>query len=94
VLGLIACTLPLVNMTRDKKQENNNWVAQSILSITACSMALGFQILYTYYKVTVEDWGALMDTMYAVAYASAALVIVTIVLNIVTIMVYRKKTVN
>ncbi|MGG3806254.1 hypothetical protein [Metabacillus fastidiosus] len=92
VLGLIAWILPIVNLTREKKQENKNWVVLSIISISACSISLCFQIFYTYYKVTVEDWGALMDTMYAVALVSAILLIVTIILNAITLNIYRDKT--
>jgi cytochrome c oxidase subunit 4 len=44
------------------------------------------------FLITVEDWGALMDTMYAVAFASAALLIVTIILNTITLNVYRGRT--
>ncbi|WP_100407578.1 hypothetical protein [Bacillus solitudinis] len=33
VLGLIAWILPIVNLTRDKKQENKNWFALSIISM-------------------------------------------------------------
>ncbi|WP_335871815.1 hypothetical protein [Bacillus sp. 2205SS5-2] len=90
VLGLIAWILPIVNLTRDTKPENKNWVVLSIISISACSTSLCFQILYTYHKVTVEDWAALMDTMYAVAFASAILLIVTIVLNAITMIVFRQ----
>ncbi|WP_100407624.1 hypothetical protein [Bacillus solitudinis] len=94
VLGLMAWILPIVNLTRDNKQENENWIALSIISISACSISLCFQIFYTYHKVTVEDWGALMDTMYAVAFASAILLIVTIILNAITLNVYRHRTAN
>ncbi len=90
VLGLIAWILPLVNLTRDKKLKNN-WVVLSIISIGACSTSLFFQILYTYHKVTVEDWAALLDTMFAVAFASAALLVVTILLNMITLFVYRNR---
>ncbi|WP_046176339.1 hypothetical protein [Domibacillus indicus] len=92
LLGLIAWILPLVNLTRNKKQENNNWVVLSVISISACCISLCFQIFYTYHKVTAEDWIALMDTMYAVAFTSAILLIVTIILNIITMSVYRYKT--
>jgi len=92
LLGLIAWILPMINLTTEKKQENKNWLVLSIISISACSTSLCFQIFYTYHKVTVEDWGALEDTMYAVAYASAVLLIVTIILNLITLNVYWRKT--
>ncbi len=92
VLGLIAWIIPVINLTRDKKQVNQNWVILSIISISACAISLCFQIIYTYHKVTVEDWGALMDTMYAVAFVSVVLLVVTIILNTITLNVYCGKT--
>ena len=91
VLGLIAWIIPIVNLMRDKQQKNQNWVALSVISISACSISLCFQIFYAYHKVTVEDWSALMDTMYAVVFASAILVIITIILNAITLNVYRDR---
>ncbi len=92
VLGLIAWILPIVNLTRDKKYENKNWVALSIISIAACAISLCFQIFYTYHKVKVEDWSALMDTIDAVASVSALLLIVTLILNAITLIVYRGRS--
>jgi uncharacterized membrane protein len=91
VLGLIAWILPIVNLTRGKKQENKSWVALSIMSLSACGISLCLQIFYTYHKVIVEDWGALLDTMYAVVFVSLVLLIVTIVLNAITLNVYRNR---
>ncbi|MEO4054832.1 hypothetical protein [Solibacillus sp. CAU 1738] len=92
VLGLIAWILPVVNLMRYETHNNKNWITLSVMSISVCSLSLCFQILYIYHKVTVEDWSGLMDTMYAVAFASAALLIVTIVLNAITLIVYRDRT--
>lgn len=92
VLGLIAWIIPIVNLMRDKKQENKNWIALSLMSISACSISLFFQIYYIYHKVTIEDWGALADTIYAVALTSAILLIVTIILNTITLNIYRHRT--
>ncbi|WP_416728803.1 hypothetical protein [Fictibacillus sp. JL2B1089] len=89
VLGLIAWILPVVNLLRKNR---NSWMTLSMISICACAISLCFQIFYTYYKVTIEDWSALMDTMYTTAFASAALLLVTITLNVMTLVVYRGKT--
>ncbi|MGG4491192.1 hypothetical protein [Metabacillus idriensis] len=94
LFGLMAWILPIVNLTRHKKRENENWATLSTISISACSISLCFQIFYTYHKVTVEDWGALLDTMYATVFVSAALLIVTIILNVFTLIVYRGKAAN
>lgn len=91
VLGLIAWILPIVNLTRYDKHGNRNWIVLSIISISACAIALYFQIIYSNHLVKVEDWSALMDTSAAVESVSAVLLIVTILLNSFTMLVHRAK---
>ncbi|WP_028391177.1 hypothetical protein [Bacillus cihuensis] len=92
ILGLIAWILPVVNLMRYKKHVHWNWVVPSIISIGACAISLCFQILYNYHLVKIEDWSALMDTTGAVAFVAAVLLIVTIILNAITLIVYRDRT--
>ena len=47
-----------------------------------------FEIFSIQYRVKVEDWSALMDTMSAVAFVSAVLLIVTIILNVIALNKY------
>ncbi|WP_068676735.1 hypothetical protein [Oceanobacillus sp. Castelsardo] len=94
VFGLIAWILPIMNLIRDKKQGNNNWVVLSIISISACSISLYFQILNSYHRVRIEDWSALMDIMGARVFVTAILLIITIILNVITLLVYRNRTVK
>ena len=94
VLGLIAWILPVVNLMRYKKRGHNNWFVLSIISISACAISLCFQIFYNYHLVKIEDWSALMDTMGAVAIAAAVLIIFTIILNVITLMVYCNRSVK
>ena len=89
ILGLMAWTLPVVNLMRYKKHNNKNWFALSFLSFSACAISICFQIFYIDHLVKIEDWSALMDTSSAVAYVVAVLLIVTILLNAITLMVYR-----
>ncbi|QST01009.1 hypothetical protein IMZ31_05410 [Pontibacillus sp. ALD_SL1] len=89
-LGLLAWSLPMISLMRDHSKATNNWMTLSLISLSACGISLVCQILHTYYKVTVGDWAALMDTMYAVAIVSSILLIVTILLNAITLNVYRK----
>lgn len=89
VLGLIAWTLPVVNLFRSKKHDHKNWGMFSIMSISACAISLCFQIFYNYHLVMIEDWGALMDTMGGVVFAATVLLIVTIILNVINLNVYR-----
>lgn len=91
VLGLIAWILPIVNLTSYDKHNNRNWIVLSIMSISACAIALCFQIIYNNHLVKIEDWSALMDTSGALASVSAVLLIVTILLNSFTMLVHRAK---
>lgn len=92
VLGLNAWILPAVNLLRCGKHEHRNWTTLSTMSISACAISLCFQIFQINYLVKVEDWSALMDTMNAVAFVSATLLIVTIILNVITLVVYRDRS--
>ncbi len=92
LLGLIAWILPVVNLMRYKKHDHKNWVVLSIMSISACAISLCFQIFYNNHLVKIEDWSALMDTTDAVVFVSSVLLIVTILLNGITLFVYRDRT--
>lgn len=92
VLGLIAWLLPVVNLVGYIIGKQRNWAILSILSISACAISLCFQIFYNNHLVKIEDWSALMDTTGAVAILSAVLLVVTVILNAITLVVYRDKT--
>lgn len=92
VLGLIAWILPVVNFGRYEKP--NYWITRSIISLSACAISLSFQIFYSHHLVKIEDWPALMDTMGAVAFVSAVLLVVTIMLNVITLIIYHDRAVN
>lgn len=78
VFGLAAWTLPITgSFMKDGKRS-----AYAISSLVACTIALCMQMVYSYHLVKIEDWSALMDTSGAVVFASAALVAVTILLNV------------
>ena len=91
VLGLIAWILPVVNLMLYKKHDHRNWGALAIMSISACAISLYFQIVYGNYLVKIEDWSALMDTRGAVVFVGAVLLIVTFLLNAITLIVYRDR---
>lgn len=92
VLGLIAWILPVVNLMQRKKHDNRNWVVLSTISLSACAISLLFQILYTNHLVNIWDTTALMDTNNAVVFAASVLLVVTIILNAITLLVYRGRT--
>ena len=89
VLGLVAWILPVVNLVSYDKANHRNWVVFSVVSISACAISLCMQIFYQNYLVRIEDWSALMDTSNAVALVSAILLVVTIVLNAITLVIYQ-----
>ncbi|WP_312097209.1 hypothetical protein [Niallia sp.] len=90
VLGLIAWILPAANLMRNKRENQGNWLIIGLVSMSACTIALLFQIFYNYHLVSIEDWSALMDTTGGVVVAATVLILVTIVLNAVNLIVYRK----
>jgi cytochrome c oxidase subunit 4 len=92
VLGLIAWILPVVNLMRYKKNEHKNWVVFSIISISSCAISLCLQIFYNYHLVKTEDWTALMDITDAVVFAATFLLIITIILNTITLIIYSERT--
>jgi hypothetical protein len=85
VLGLIAWVLPVVNLVQRNKAEHRNRVVFSVASVSACAISLCMQIFYTDHLVKIEDWSALMDTSHAAALVATLLLIVTILLNVITL---------
>ncbi|WP_188456028.1 hypothetical protein [Virgibacillus oceani] len=92
VLGLIAWILPVVALMRYKEHGHRNWISSTIISISACAISLCFQIFYNSHLVKVRDWSALMDTMGAVAFFAGVLLIGTILLNALTLIIYRDRS--
>ena len=91
VLGLFAWIIPIVNLVRYGKHNHRNWITLSITSMSACAISLWFQIFSINHRVKVADWSALMDTMSAVAFVSVVLLIVTIILNAITLIKYQSR---
>lgn len=87
VIGLLAWTLPILNLVNHHKR----WVIVSLASMSACIVSICFQLLYNDYLVRIEDWSALMDTSQSVILLSFILATGTIFLNGITVFVYRKK---
>ncbi|WP_349672569.1 hypothetical protein [Lacrimispora sp.] len=85
ILGLIAWALPVINLVQYKKAGNRKWVIFSLTSVSVCGLSLYMQILYTDYLVKINDWSALMDTSSGVVSITGLLLIVTIILNLVTL---------
>ena len=90
VLGLVAWIIPIINLVMGKKEMNKKWIALTIISFSACTIAICLQIFYDLYLVNIEDWSALSE-MHGVAVTSTVLVIVTILLNALTLFLYRDR---
>lgn len=94
VLGVIAFVLPVINLIRYNTSNNQYWFVFTLMSIISCMLSLFMQIFYINHLINIKDWTAIMDTINVVAFASAMLLVATIVLNGVTLFAYignRKK---
>lgn len=91
VLGLIAWILPLVNLIQYKSKKNKNWVILSMISMSACAISLCFQIFYNNHLINISDWTALMDTTGSLVFIASVLLVVTIILNAITLFIYRDR---
>lgn len=87
-LGLIALVLSVMNISKYKANYNKNWAIYSIFSISACAIAIGFQVIYSNYIVQIGDWSALMDTSGTSTLLSIILLISTLILNGISLGMY------
>ncbi|MFA9458447.1 hypothetical protein ACERJO_17010 [Halalkalibacter sp. AB-rgal2] len=94
VLGLIAWILPIVTFIRMNNLDDHSVLTLIVTSISACAISLCFQIFSINHLVTIEDWSALMDIMDTLAFVVAVLLIVTIILNVINLLIYRHRLVN
>ena len=95
IFGLAAWFIPALTIVQLKKAMTKFSITKLLLSIAACSIALWFQIFYINHLVTLQDWTALMDTISTVTQISAILVIVTIALNVISVILLSKhKVIN
>lgn len=91
ILGLIAWILPSINIGRYKRNYNKNWAIYSITSISACATAVSFQLIYSNHIVRIKDWSALMDTIGTSTFLSLTLLIITLILNVISLGMYHTK---
>lgn len=89
VFGLIAWYLAGRNISRrHNNNNNNNWAINSVASMSACTMAIFFQLSYSNLLVQTEDFISLMDTSGTSFLLSLILLISTLILNIIAIYIY------
>ena len=92
LFGLIAWILPVINLMQHDKADPRNLVIFSLASVSACAISLCMQIFSTNYLVTREDWSALMDISPPLVLVASILLVVTLILNAITLVVYFWKT--
>jgi len=87
-LGLVAWILPIISLMKYRTKTQNSWSMRSVLSLSTCAIAIYFQVIYNHYLVKIEDWSALIDTAGAVNFVAGVLLVVTILLNGATLVMY------
>ncbi|MCL2642361.1 MAG: hypothetical protein FWD52_02435 [Candidatus Bathyarchaeota archaeon] len=92
LLGLVAWLLPIISLAVENKAKNKNWTIFSIASVSACAIAVCMQLYFSAYLVTVKRWASLEDFTPNAANLSLVLIVVTIALNAITLVVYRKSS--
>jgi hypothetical protein len=76
-----------------RTKDTLNFFGFFIQSYLMC-LLLCFQIFYTNQLVEIEDWSAFMDTTGTMAFEVAVLLIVTLILNAITLIVNRIRIVK
>lgn len=90
LFGFTAWIIPVINLTKSNKGENKNWFILSLASVSSCAVSLCLVIFYIKHLVNISDWSALTDTVLAFSFISTVLLVVTILLNAVTVFVYLR----
>ena len=63
----------------------------TLVSFSLCAISLVFQLFEINRRVLLSDYAAIEDTIRAVLIASAALVIITVILNLIAIVKAKRK---
>lgn len=89
VLGILAWVIPARIIFGGRR--TNNVAKSIILSFSACAVSLSWQILEIHHRVTINDFGAIEDTIGGIASAAILLVSGTVALNLLAVRVTNKK---
>lgn len=84
LFGLIAWILPVINLMRSDKSNLKKMMLFSLLSLISCLISLYMQILAKHYLLVIEDWAALLDTMYIFEIISGIVLVVSVTLNLLS----------
>ncbi|MFS0752121.1 hypothetical protein [Oceanobacillus sp. 1P07AA] len=89
LLGIIALILPVINLLSTHKHKLKKNILM-LVSLSACSIAICFQLFYQNHLVRIQDWSALMDVSGSTVLISAILVGLTVTLNVSSIFGVRE----
>ncbi|WP_419893647.1 hypothetical protein [Oceanobacillus kimchii] len=89
ILGIIALILPVINLLSTHKHKLKKIILM-LVSLSACSIAICFQLFYQHHLVKIQDWSALMDVSGSTILISAILLALTVTLNISSIFEMRE----
>ncbi len=90
VLGLVAWVLPIIGILIAREKKLHFW-SLTALSLTACAIAIFFQMVYNQHLIDINDMSALLDISKAVTYISGILLLVTGILNALNVGINHKK---
>jgi len=91
LFGLIALMIPIIGIVSNQKLRIKETRIFTFLSLSACGISLFLQIFSAEIMVRFEDFSGLIDTIDVVVVISGALLLLTIILNLIDIMLFGKK---
>lgn len=86
LLGLLAWLLPLLGLTQPvllKRWLGETWFSLIIfVSMTACTLAIWFELYVQYKRLIIEDYSAMLDIFPSSVKFGLFLIILTFILNV------------
>ena len=94
LLGLLAWLLPLLGLTQPvllKRWLGESWFSLIIfVSMTACTLAIWFELYAQYKRLIIEDYSAMLDIFPSSVKFGLLLIILTLILNVFLLCRARK----
>jgi len=91
ILGIISWIIPIIATKQYKNNVMKRYFKLSIVSFSSCLASLCLQLFEINYRVQVQDWSALMDTIGTLKWVVVILSSITIFLNIVAFLLCNEK---
>ena len=94
LLGFLAWLLPLLGLTQPvllKRWLGESWFSLIIfVSMTACTLAIWFELYVQYKRLIIEDYSAMLDIFPSSVKFGLFLIILTLILNVFLLCRARK----